>query len=136
MINDESSMQDLGCLLESKIILSFPPNYDSSPQAKRLQVGFATVITNLFSACQANLLNEAESAALMNERYDTSFNEEYDALQRIAAPSSSSRLRQFCCGLATVFAKRASVESDFSTLKWELDDRRSALTSLVLEGIF
>ncbi|GMF36997.1 unnamed protein product [Phytophthora lilii] len=71
---------------------------------------------------QANLLNGADSAVLMNESS--------------AAPSSSTNLQQFCCGLATVFANTASVESNFSTLKWELDDRRSVLTSLVLEGIF
>jgi hypothetical protein len=45
-------------------------------------------------------------------------------------------LRSFCGGLATVFANTTSVESDFSILKWELDDNRTALMHMSLEGIF
>jgi hypothetical protein len=45
------------------------------------------------------------------------------------------RLRQFSGGLATIFANTISVESDFSILKWEKDEFRSALMDLSLEGI-
>ncbi len=45
-------------------------------------------------------------------------------------------LRSFCGGLATVLANTTSVESDFSVLKWEMDDNRTTLMHLSLEGIF
>jgi hypothetical protein len=38
--------------------------------------------------------------------------------------------------MATVLANTTSVESDFSVLKWEMDDNRTALMHLSLEGIF
>jgi len=46
-----------------------------------------------------------------------------------------SALRDFCGGIATVFANTASVESDFSILGWERDEYRLSLTDLSLEGI-
>jgi hypothetical protein len=46
-----------------------------------------------------------------------------------------AKLRQFCGGLATVFPGTATVESDFSVLKWEYDEFRSTLSELSLEGI-
>jgi hypothetical protein len=44
-------------------------------------------------------------------------------------------LRDFCGGIATVFANTASVESDFSIINWEKDLYRLSLTDLSLEGI-
>jgi len=44
-------------------------------------------------------------------------------------------LRDFCGGIATMFANTASVESDFSILGWEKDEYRKSLTDLSLEGI-
>jgi hypothetical protein len=44
-------------------------------------------------------------------------------------------LRDFCGGIATVFANTASVESDFSILGWEKDQYRLSITDLSLEGI-
>jgi hypothetical protein len=44
-------------------------------------------------------------------------------------------LRDFCGGIATVFANTATVESDFSILGWEKDEYRMSLTDLSLEGI-
>jgi hypothetical protein len=44
-------------------------------------------------------------------------------------------LRDFCGGIATVFANTASVESDFSILGWEKDKFRLSMTDLSLEGI-
>jgi hypothetical protein len=45
-------------------------------------------------------------------------------------------LRQFCAGIGCVFANTTTVESDFSVLKWEMDDFRSSMTNLTLEGVF
>ena len=45
------------------------------------------------------------------------------------------QLENFCGGLATVFPGTANVKSDFSILKWEKDDGRTALTDFSLEGI-
>ncbi|KAG3119094.1 hypothetical protein PI124_g4788 [Phytophthora idaei] len=86
--------------------------------------------------CQANLLDEAVSTGLDNESYKTSFNDGWNALEKAAVPKQFSHLRQFCCGTAIVFANTASVESDFSILKWELNDCRSSLASLAMEGRF
>jgi hypothetical protein len=45
-----------------------------------------------------------------------------------------SYLRQFVAGLGSVFANTASVESDFSVLKWEMDEFRSSMASLTLRA--
>lgn len=44
-------------------------------------------------------------------------------------------LRDFCGGLATVFPGTATVESDFSIVKYVKDDFKTQLTDLSLEGI-
>ena len=44
-------------------------------------------------------------------------------------------LRDFCGGIATMFANTASVESDFSILGWEMDDHILSMTDLSWEGI-
>ena len=44
-------------------------------------------------------------------------------------------LRDFCGGIATVFANTASVESDFSILGWEKDKFRLSIMDLSLESI-
>ncbi|RHY22233.1 hypothetical protein DYB32_009561 [Aphanomyces invadans] len=46
------------------------------------------------------------------------------------------QLRRLCAGLATVFHNSTSVESDFSILKWEMDEFRTSMLDLSLEGIF
>jgi len=61
----------------------------------------------------------------------TTFNDAWDyVLGRF------EHLRSFCSGMATVLANTTSVESDFSVLKWEMDDNCTALMHLSLEGIF
>ena len=59
------------------------------------------------------------------------FNDAWDVIK-----GRFTDLRSFCGGLAVAFANTTSVESDFSILKWEKDDNRTALTNLSLEGIF
>ena len=61
----------------------------------------------------------------------TTFDEAWDAV----APKFHT-LRMSCGGLATVIANNAAVESDFSILKWDMDEFRSNLMHLSLEGIF
>jgi hypothetical protein len=61
----------------------------------------------------------------------TMFNDTWDC-----APDRFEHLRSFCGELATVLANITSVESDFSVLKWEMDDNRTVLMHLSLEGIF
>ncbi len=46
------------------------------------------------------------------------------------------RLRAFFDGLATTFTKTTAIESDFSIFKWEMDEFRTYLMHLSLEGIF
>jgi hypothetical protein len=43
-------------------------------------------------------------------------------------------LKQSCGGLASVFPGTATIESDFSALKWEFDEYRSRLTEFSLEA--
>jgi hypothetical protein len=63
--------------------------------------------------------------------HTTTFNDTWDC-----APGRFERLRSFCSGLVTVLTNTTSIESDFSILKWELDENRTALMHLSLEGIF
>jgi hypothetical protein len=44
-------------------------------------------------------------------------------------------LCDFCGGMATLFPTTATVESDFSNLKWEKDDFRCLLTDFSLEEL-
>ena len=44
-------------------------------------------------------------------------------------------LRDFCCGLTTVFPDNATVESDFSIVKYVKNDFRTSFTDFSLEGI-
>jgi len=60
---------------------------------------------------------------------DMFFNDAWDSVP------GCKRLRTFCGGLATVFPNTTSVESDFSILKWELDEFRSSLMHLSVEGV-
>jgi hypothetical protein len=64
--------------------------------------------------------------------HTASFNKVWDLLNG----ARFNQLRRFCAGLATVFPNSTSVESDFSILKWELDEFRKNLLDLSLEGIF
>jgi hypothetical protein len=61
----------------------------------------------------------------------TTFNEAWDSL-----PDRFGALRRFCGGLATTFANTVATESDFSILKWEMNENCTNLMHLSLEGIF
>jgi len=63
--------------------------------------------------------------------HKTTFNDTWDC-----APGRFERLHSFCSGLVTVLTNTTSIESDFSILKWELDENRTARMHLSLEGIF
>ena len=70
-------------------------------------------------------------AAIDQHDINTTFEQAWDC-----APGRFAHLRAFCGGLATVFANTTSVESDFSILKWELDEFRTSMMHLSLEGVF
>jgi hypothetical protein len=61
---------------------------------------------------------------------ETSFDDAWDY-----APSQFSHLRSFYGGLATVFANTTLIESDFSILKWEMDENRTCLMHVSLERV-
>jgi hypothetical protein len=65
------------------------------------------------------------------------FNDAWDAITSKKADGTIrfAKLRQFCGGLATVFPNSCAVESDFSVVKYEQDNRRTYLESLSLAGI-
>jgi hypothetical protein len=58
-----------------------------------------------------------------------------DAWKTAAIKDRFPELMEFCGGLITPFPNTATVESDFSILKWEKDIHRSNLTPFSLEGI-
>ncbi|CAM6065608.1 unnamed protein product [Sphagnum tenellum] len=72
-------------------------------------------------------------APLDKHDVQTTFNDAWDAVPRQARVD---RLHAFLDGLATAFANTIAVESDFSILKWKMDEFRTCLTHLSLEGIF
>lgn len=60
----------------------------------------------------------------------------FDAMWRIGdAATRFPTLALFCGGLASVFANTSTVESDFSIIACEKDDKRSSLTDISLEGV-
>jgi len=61
-----------------------------------------------------------------------SFNEAWDSLDG----TWFDQLRRFCAELATIFPNSTLIESDFSILKWELEEFRKSLLDLSLERIF
>ncbi|CAK9222886.1 unnamed protein product [Sphagnum troendelagicum] len=62
--------------------------------------------------------------ALSKHDVQTTFNDAWDAVpQQVRV----KRLRTFLGGLATAFANTTDVESDFSILKWEMDEFRTCL---------
>jgi hypothetical protein len=63
--------------------------------------------------------------------HTTTFNDAWDC-----APGRFERLRSFYDELATMLANTTSVESNFLILKWELDENRTTVMHLSLEGIF
>jgi hypothetical protein len=65
------------------------------------------------------------------------FNDAWDAITSRKADGTIrfAKLRQFCGGLATAFPNTCAVESDFSVVKYEQDNRRTDLESLSLAGI-
>jgi hypothetical protein len=63
--------------------------------------------------------------------HTTTFNDAWDC-----ASGWFERLRLCCSGLVTVLANTTSVESNFSILKWELDESCTTFMHLSLEGIF
>ncbi|CAK9268250.1 unnamed protein product [Sphagnum jensenii] len=71
--------------------------------------------------------------ALDKHDVQTTFNDAWDAMPQQARVE---RLRAFLGGLATAFTNTTAVESDFSILKWEMDEFRTCLMHLSLEGIF
>jgi hypothetical protein len=90
----------------------------------------------LYNNCQATktLIDKQNLAMTFNDCWD----EVAPVVNRNdnVKPDRFYNLRQFAGGLATAFANTTTVESDFSILKWEMDEFRQALLNLSLEGIF
>ncbi|KDO25012.1 hypothetical protein SPRG_09742 [Saprolegnia parasitica CBS 223.65] len=76
-------------------------------------------------------LEPSFSAALDKHDLTTTFDEAWDV-----TAGRWVTLQTFCCGLAAVFPNTTSVESDFSILKWEMDENRTDMMHLSLEGVF
>ncbi len=70
--------------------------------------------------------------ALAGHSEQTDFN---DAWKTPSIKDRFPELMEFCGGLASPFPNTATVESDFSVLKWEKDLHRSNITPFSLEGI-
>jgi len=70
--------------------------------------------------------------ALVRHSEQTDFS---DAWKTPSIKDQFPELMEFCGGLAYPFPNTATVESDFSILKWEKDLHRSNITPFSLEGI-
>ena len=111
------------------------------PRMEQLKANFGTdEDINRIEADQRDLWqasrNEPGMEAIINKHDSrTSFN---DAWSEVSGEVGRRfyQLRRFCVGIATVFPNSSSVESDFSILKWELNESRTNLLDLSLEGIF
>jgi hypothetical protein len=53
----------------------------------------------------------------------------------VSLRSQFPKLREFSSGLATIYPGTTRVESEFSILRWEKDEYRSAVMNFSLEGI-
>ena len=71
--------------------------------------------------------DDAMRNAIGKHDANTLFNDACDCVLRF------KQVRAFCGSLATIFPNTTSVESDFSILKWELDEFCTALMHLSLE---
>jgi hypothetical protein len=80
------------------------------------------------------ILDQGSRAKAHIDKLDhkSDFNESWDQLSNVRFVN----LRRLCAGFATAWPNSASVESDFSVLKWEKDAFCTALLALSLEGIF
>jgi hypothetical protein len=72
----------------------------------------------------SSIVDQHDHMTLFNKAWDSFDGTRFD------------QLRRFCAELATVFPNSTSVKSDFSILKWELDEFRKSLLDLSLDGIF
>jgi hypothetical protein len=82
----------------------------------------------LVKSYKSNLIVKAAIDKCDNK---TSFNDAWAAVG-----GGHMHLQRFCGGLASAFANTTSIESDFSILKWEMDEFRTSMMHLSLEGIF
>jgi hypothetical protein len=75
------------------------------------------------------ILEDHDEKVFFHDAWDAITSKEADGTIRFA------KLRQFCRGLATAFPNMCAVESGFSVVKYEQDNRRTDLESLPLAGI-
>jgi hypothetical protein len=69
--------------------------------------------------------------AIDRHTIETSFEDAWDC-----APGRFGHLRLFCGDLATMFANMTAIKNNFSILKWEMNENRTCLMHLSLEGVF
>uniref|UniRef100_M4BWW1 Uncharacterized protein n=1 Tax=Hyaloperonospora arabidopsidis (strain Emoy2) TaxID=559515 RepID=M4BWW1_HYAAE len=97
---------------------------------------FEVIESDHLLMCRESIVNERVKTKFYQHDHEKMFNIGWDDVQGCILDGLFRCLRQFCCGLATVFANKKLVESDFSMLKWEKDDRRTYLSCLALEREF
>jgi hypothetical protein len=103
----------------------------------RLSISLTQNSINLIVDQHKKLLNAVSKeprfqTALVRHSEQTDFS---DAWKTPSIKDWFPELMEFCGGLASPFPNTATVESDFSVLKWEKDLHRSNITPFSLEGI-
>jgi hypothetical protein len=103
----------------------------------RLSVSLTQNSIDLIMDQQKKLLNAVSKeprskTALAHHSEQTDFS---DAWKNPSIKDRFLELMEFCGGLASPFPNTATVESDFSFLKWEKDLHRSNIINFSLEGI-
>ena len=102
---------------------------------QRIEMFWTDADVNLIEEDHKRLLRAYHQEPLLKACIDghdsgTLFNDAWDSM-----PDRFQSLRSFSGGLATAFPNTASVESDFSKIKWEKDPHRASMINLSLAGI-
>lgn len=97
----------------------------STPKRRQIEQDFRSLILK-YSKKQGETYDLVESTK-NDDGYESAWNRGLSVLY--------PNLAKFCGDLLTVFPGTSTVESDFSIVNYEKDDRRTLLTDLCLEGI-
>jgi hypothetical protein len=135
--NSPDSNQSLPPVLPHELVKMSPADFIrmTRKQAYRLEHRYSVEQIDVIADQHKALLRAYRSEAVLRAGIDacdarTSFETAWTALS-----AQFPDLVEFCGGLATIFPGTATVESDFSILRWEKDAFRKDLSDFSLEGV-
>jgi hypothetical protein len=105
---------------------------------------FKLLLEHQYSDAHVDIIADEHRALIMHYRNDEVLKNGIDSTKSTASFSeawnvigrdSFQNLAEFCGVIATLFPGTCTVESDFSTLRWEKDDFRKSLSDFGLEAV-